>query len=152
MRLHHRLPSLALAASLALSLCSCQTLAGKGGSPKEFEELKQALADDRAGLNRAVAAGEVDGVSQRLQGISTRFDEIWAKSSAMNLLDREHLAIQLASGRKMITSINQWVSSTDIDAIRSEVEKLNPVLDDVDTLLDHTIRATAADNPAPEGS
>ncbi|HEY6221828.1 MAG TPA: hypothetical protein VIX13_04765, partial [Candidatus Eisenbacteria bacterium] len=134
----------------ALSLVSCQTLAGKGGSPKEFEDLKQALADDRAGLNRAVAAGEVDRVSGYLQGISTRFDEIWAKSSAMNLLDREHLAIQLASGRKMITSINQWVSSTDIDAIRSEVEKLNPVLDDVDTLLDHTIRATGADTP--EGS
>jgi len=52
----------------------------------------------------------------------------------------------------MLTSINQWVNSTDMDAIRSEVEKLNPVLDDVDTLLDHTIRATAADNPAPEGS
>jgi len=112
--------------------------------------MKQGLADDRAALNRAVAAGEMDGVSRRLQGISTRFDEIWSKSSAMNLLDREHLAIQLASGRRMITSINQWISSTDIDAIRSEVEKLNPVLDDVDTLLDHTIRATAADTP--EGS
>ena len=112
--------------------------------------MKQALADDRAALGRAVAAGEVDGVGSRLQAISTRFDEIWAKSSAMNLLDREHLAIQLASGRRMITSINQWVSSNDIDAIRSEVEKLNPVLDDVDTLLDHTIRATGADTP--EGS
>jgi len=44
----------------------------------------------------------------------------------------------------MLTSIGQWVSSSDIDAIRSEVDKLNPVLDDVDTLLDHTIRATAA--------
>ncbi len=106
--------------------------------------MKQALADDRAGLNRAVAAGEVDGVARSLKGISSRFDEIWSKSSAMNLLDREHLAIVLASGRNMITSINQWVSSTDIDAIRSEVEKLNPVLDDVDTLLDHTIRATAS--------
>ena len=114
--------------------------------------MKQALADDRAALGRAVAAGEVDGVGSRLQAISTRFDEIWAKSSAMNLLDREHLAIQLASGRRMITSINQWVSSNDIDAIRSEVEKLNPVLDDVDTLLDHTIRATAAGAPATEGS
>jgi len=152
MRVHDRLPALALAGVLALSLCSCQTLAGKGGSPKEFEELKQALADNRAGLNRALAAGEIDGVSRSLQGISTRFDEIWAKSSAMNLVDREHLAIELASGRRMLTSINQWVNSTDMDAIRSEVEKLNPVLDDVDTLLDHTIRATAADNPAPEGS
>ena len=145
MRLHHRLPSLALAAGLAFSLISCQTLGGKGGSPEEFEALKQAMSDDRAGLNRAVAAGELDRVPGYLQGIGTRFDEIWSKSSAMNLLDREHLAIQLASGRKMITSIGQWVTSADIDAVRSEVEKLNTVLDDVDTLLDHTIRATAAD-------
>jgi hypothetical protein len=63
----------------------------------------------------------------------------------MNLLDREHLAIQIASARKTITSINQWVSSTDVDAVRSEVEKLNGILGEVDTLLDHTIRATTAD-------
>jgi hypothetical protein len=147
MRLHHRLPALALAAGLALSLASCQTLSGTKASPEEFKALKEALSNDRAGLNRALAAGELDRATGFLQGISTRFDEIWAKSSAMNLLDREHLAIQLASGRRMLTSINQWVSSSDIDAVRSEVEKLNPVLDDVDTLLDHTIRATAVDTP-----
>ena len=145
MRLHHRLPALALAAGLALSLASCQTLAGKGGSPQEFEALRQSLSDDRAVLGRAVAAGELDRVATSLHGISDRLNEIWAKSSAMNLLDREHLAIQLASGRRMITSINQWVTSADVDAIKSEVEKLNPVLDDVDTLLDRTIRATAAE-------
>jgi hypothetical protein len=145
MRLHHRLPALAFAAGLALSLNSCQTLAGKGGSPQEFEALRQSLSEDRSGLNRAVSAGELDRVHERLQGIRARFEEIWAKSSAMNLLDREHLAIQLASGRKIITSIDQWVASTDMDAIKSEVEKLNPVLDDVDTLLDHTIRATATE-------
>jgi len=103
------------------------------------------LSDDRAVLGRAVAAGELDRVATSLRGISDRLNEIWAKSSAMNLLDREHLAIQLASGRRMITSINQWVTSADVDAIKSEVEKLNPVLDDVDTLLDRTIRATAAE-------
>ena len=117
MRLHHRLPALALAAALALSLASCQTLAGKGGSPDEFKELKQALSDDRAGLSRALAAGEIDRASGYIDGIGTRFDEIWAKSSAMNLLDREHLAIQIASGRRMLTSIRQWVSSTDLDVV-----------------------------------
>jgi len=145
MRLHHRLPALALAAGLALSLVSCETLAGKGGSPKEFEALKLSLSDDKAGLNRAIADNDLGRVPGYLQGIKTRFDEIWSKSSAMNLLDREHLAIQLASGRKMITSMSQWVTSEDIDAVRSEVQKLNTVLDDIDTLLDRTIRATAAD-------
>jgi cytochrome c oxidase subunit 3 len=118
---------------------------GTKGSPEEFQALKESPGREQGRLSRALAAGEIDRVSGYLQGLSTCFNDIWAKSSAMNLLDREHLAIQLASGRKMITSINQWVSSSDIDAVRSEVEKLNPVLDDVDTLLDHTIRATGVD-------
>ena len=46
----------------------------------------------------------------------------------------------------MITSDQPVASSSDIDAVRSEVEKLNAVLDDVDTLLDHTIRATGVDD------
>ena len=66
----------------------------------------------------------------------------------MNLLDREHMAIQLASARKTFTSINHWATSNDADAVRSEIEKLNGILDEVDTLLDHTIRATAVDQPS----
>ena len=146
MRLLHRLPAVALAAATVLSLASCQTLGGTKAAPQDFENLKLSLTDNRNGLNRAVADGEMDRVTGYLQGLTTCFDDIWSKSSAMNLLDREHLAIELASGRRMITSVGQWVSSNDIDAVRSEMEKLNGVLGEVDTLLDHTIRAAGVDS------
>lgn len=145
MRLHGRLPALGLAVSVALSLASCQTLGGSKGSPEDFIRLKEGLNADRGRLSMAISDNALDRVPEVMTSLTGRFDELWSKSAAMNLLDREHLAIQIASARKTITSINQWVSSTDVDAVRSEVEKLNGILSEVDTLLDHTIRATTAD-------
>lgn len=148
MRLHGRLPALTLAGALALSLASCQTLSGSKGSPEDFQRLKDGLTADRGRLNQAVSDGALDRVPDILASLSKRFDDIWAKSSAMNLLDREHMAIQLASARKELTSIGQWATSNDADAVRTEIEKLDGILGDVDELLDHTIRATAVDQPS----
>ncbi len=110
--------------------------------------LKDELSADRGRLGMALSDNALDRVPDIMKSLTGRFDEIWSKSSAMNLLDREHLAIQLASARKQVTSINQWASSNDADAVRSEVEKLDGILSEVDTLLDHTIRATSADQPS----
>jgi hypothetical protein len=146
MRLHHRLPALALAAGIALSLVSCEVLGGSKGSPEDFGRLRQGLNDDRANLNRAAVENTLDRVAGILDTMRGRFDEIWSKSSAMNLLDRQHLGIQLASGRKMLTSIGQWTNSADIDAVRSEVETLNVTLNEIDILLDRTHRALAGES------
>lgn len=148
MRLHRRLPVLALAGLSALLLVSCQTLAGSKGSPEEFQKLKDGLTSDRAQLSRAVSDGALDRVPDGVTAISKRLDDIWSKSSAMNLLDREHMAIQLASARKELTSVTQWANSNDADAVRTEIEKLDGILGEVDELLDHTIRATAVDQPS----
>jgi hypothetical protein len=148
MRLHHRLPALGLALVLALAPASCQTLAGGKGSPEDFIRIKEGLAADRGRLSMALSEAALDRVPEIMTSLNGRFDDLWSKSGAMNLLDRQHLAIQLASGRKTITSINHWVSSTDVDAVRSEVQKLNETLAEVDTLLDRAIRGTTADQPA----
>jgi len=121
-------------------------LGGSKGSPEDFGRLRQGLNDDRANLNRAAVENRLDRVAGILDTMRGRFDEIWSKSSAMNLLDRQHLAIQLASGRKMLTSISQWTDSADIDAVRSEVETLNAVLNEIDILLDRTLRAVAGES------
>ena len=133
-------------AGIALSLVSCEVLGGSKGSPEDFGRLRQGLNDDRANLNRAAVENRLDRVAGILDTMRGRFDEIWSKSSAMNLLDRQHLAIQLASGRKMLTSISQWTDSADIDAVRSEVETLNAVLNEIDILLDRTLRAMAGES------
>lgn len=121
-------------------------LSGSKGSPEEFERLRQGLNEDRANLNRVAVENTLDQVAGVLDQMRGRFDEIWSKSSAMNLVNREHLAIQLASARRMMASISQWTNSTDIDAVRSEVERLNVVLNEIDVLLDSTLRAMAGES------
>ena len=139
MRLHYRLPFLAL----GLLLASCETLAGSGGSAAEFTKLKEGLAGARGRLDRAVAEGATDQIAEPLAAVGAQLDEIQSKSSAMNLLDRENLAIQAASGRGLITTTQQWVANGDIETVRSEVRNLNGVLDEVNSLLDRAIRSAA---------
>ncbi len=112
--------------------------------------MKQALSEDRSRLTRAVSEGTVEQIPAIDKALEKRFDEIWAHSSAMNLLDRQHMAIQLASGRRLLTTLDQFAASTDAEAVRSHAEKLQGVLDEVEMLLDRTIRAATPD--APSGS
>ncbi|MGH7681689.1 MAG: hypothetical protein ACRENN_06835 [Candidatus Eiseniibacteriota bacterium] len=134
--------------ALALTVVSCETLGGSKGSPEEFQTLKDGLTADRSDLSRAVSDGALDRIPDITTKLSKRFDDIWAKSSAMNLVDREHMAIQLASARKQIVSIAQWANSNDADAVRTEIDKLDGILGEVDELLGNTIRAKTSDQPS----
>jgi hypothetical protein len=138
MRLHDRVPALAVAVLLA----SCQTLAGSGTAGADFARLKKSLDQSRAQLNRAVAEGATEEVASPLQAIGADLDAIQRKSSAMNLMDRENLAIQAATARRIITSTRQWVANADIEAIRSEVARLDGVLNEVDGLLQRAIASS----------
>jgi len=122
-------------------------VAGTGKAGPEFTRLREGLASDRAQLGRAVADGAVDQIATQLKTISAAFDAIGEKSSAMNLMDRENMAIQLATGRRIIASTQAWVANADIDAIRTEVARLDGVLGEVDALLDRAIRSSV---PSPQ--
>jgi hypothetical protein len=139
MRLHHRLPALAL----ALLLVSCETLAGSGGSAANFTKLRESLAGARGQLDRAIADGAADQVAEPLKAIGTELDDIETKSSPMNLMDRENLSIQIASARQLITTTEQWVANSDLDGIRDSVQKLDGVLDQIDVLLERAVRSAA---------
>jgi len=64
------------------------------------------------------------------------------RSSAINMVDREHLAISIATGRRNITETDRWVASGDVDAVRSQVKELDAILGDIDQILDRTIRGS----------
>ena len=147
MRVHGRLSLVAAVAAGALAV-SCQTLSGSGGSPADFSKLKQAVSEDRTRLRNAAAEASPENVTRVLGGLDGRFDEIWSKAPGMNLLDREHLAISLASGRKIVVTAKQWASQSDMEAVRSETARLDEVLGEVETLLDRATKATAESAPA----
>ena len=145
MRLHDRLPYLALAAALVLAgtaVASCQSLSGSGKGGPEFIQVRKQLADARTSLDQAAADGNLDQVGPLLKSISSNFDVMESRSSAINIVDREHLAIQIATGRRAVTETDRWVASTDVDAVRSQVKELDGILADIDQILDRTIRGS----------
>ena len=129
---------------------SCQTLSGAGVSSADFSKLKQTVSEDRTRLREAASEPSPEHVTQVLSTLPGRFDEIWSKAPGMNLLDREHLAIQLASGRKIVDTAKQWASQSDMEAVRNETTRLDEVLGEVEILLSRATKATA--EPAPAGS
>jgi len=145
MRVHDRLPVLALAGALvfaALAAVSCETLAGSGKGGAEFIQVRKQLADARTSLDQAASSGNMDQIEPLLKSISSNFDVMENRSSAINMVDREHLAIEVATGRRTITETDRWVASSDVDAVRSQVKELDGTLANIDQILDRAIRGS----------
>ena len=144
MRVQRRL-SLEVAAALvavALGAASCQTLAGSGQSGAALADSKTKLSESRAAMDRAVQAGDLQAVGTAMHSIGEQFDTVESKSSAMNLMDRENMAIQIATGRRTISETERWIQSNDAEAVRSQVAQLDPILDNVDGLLDRAVKSS----------
>jgi hypothetical protein len=153
LRIQRRL-SLEVAAALALvalsfGATSCQTLAGSGQSGAALADSKAKLVDSRAAMDRAVQSGDLQAVGSAMKAIGDQFDVVESKSSAMNLMDRENMAIQIATGRRTITETDRWIQSNDADAVKNQVAQLDPILDNVDGLLDRAVKSSV---PADGGT
>jgi len=146
MRIHDRLrSSLALAAVLGLAAfaaSSCQSLAGSGKGGAQFAEVRKELTDAKSSLDQAASDGSLDKISPLLHSISSNFDVMENRSSAINMVDREHLALSVATGRRTMTETDRWVSSGDVDAVRGQVKELDGILTDIDQILERTIRGS----------
>ena len=141
-----------LAALLALASTSCETLetfSGSGKSGAELARHKKELADSRTAMNRAAQEGDLHKIQTTLSAIGSQFNAIQSKSSAMNLMDRESMAIKMATGRRTITEASRWVQVSDADAVRSQVAHLDPILAEIDVLLDRAVKSSV---PAAAGT
>ena len=147
MRLHGRLLAIALLAAAGLAAAGCPTLSGSGGSAPELVQLRDQLRTSRAGLEQAAQGGDLSRAGSLLGEIRSGIDAAESRSSAMNLLDRQHLALQVATGRRALTEADRWVQAGDADAVREEVRQIGIVLTEIDVLLERTIRAAAAEAP-----
>jgi hypothetical protein len=142
MRVHARLSAVVLSAALAVALVSCQQLAGSGKGKAEFTELRTQLAGTREALRKAVGESDVTRVGTLLPAVSSRLDEIEKRSSAMNMVDREHVALEIATARRTITETDRWVTAGDLDSVRMKVNQIDVSLGAIDEILERTIRGS----------
>jgi len=148
-RLSLEIAAVAALAALSFGATSCQTLAGSGQSGAALADSKTKLAESRASMDRAAQDGDLQSVGSAMKSIGSQFDIVESKSSAMNLMDRENMAIQIATGRRTITETERWIQSNDTEAVRSQVAQLDPILDNVDGLLDRAVKSSV---PADGGT
>jgi len=136
----------AAAAAAALAAVSCQTLSGTGASGADFAKMRTELSESKGRMDRAAQSSDVQAVSKEMQEISGKFDAIESRTTSMNLMDGQTMRIQIATGRRVMQETDRWVQTNDAEAVRSQVAQLDPVLDQVDVLLD---RAVKSSEPAP---
>jgi hypothetical protein len=145
LRLHRRLPPLGLAAALLLALAGCQTLAGSGEGKAEFVEHRAKLGEDRVAVEGCANQGDLSSLRTRFGAIRTRLDAIESQTSAMNLLDRQHAALQIATARRNMTEAERWIDAGDAESARAEVTRLGGTLLEIEAILARTIRGSKTD-------
>jgi hypothetical protein len=140
---------LAALAALAIGAVSCQTLAGKGDAGADFAAYRTALSEAKGRMDRAAQDSDVQGVSKAMKEIGDQFNAIESKTSSMNLMDNETMKIQIATGRNTITQTGPWVQNNDAEAVRAQVAQLDPVLSEIDVLLDRAVKSSAPASGTP---
>jgi hypothetical protein len=141
-----RVRAVAVGASiLALaSAASCQWAGDSKAVRVPFSDLKQKVDDVNTRLTSAVQSGSADQVPALDKELNAALDQVEGQSSAVNLMDREHLAIDIATARKCITDLDRYAQSGDQDLLRAQLQQLTPTIAEIDELLDRAQRTTTA--------
>ena len=138
--------SLALAALLVVPavLPSCQWAGDTTAVHASFIVLKQQVQDVSSRLFSAIDSGENDRVAGLVKELNVSLDTAMKQSSAMNILDREHLAISVATARRCLADMDRFAQSGDSDLVRNQAQQLKPTVDEIVELLDRAQRTTTA--------
>src|SRR5262249_26322104 len=133
----------------ALSLCflampSCQWAGDTKAVKVSFAALKSQVDDVNTRLASAVQNGETDRIPGLDKEMNTGLDAAMNQASAMNLLDREHLSIAVATARRCITDMDRYATSGDADLLKAQQQQLAPTIAEIQELLDRAERTTQA--------
>jgi len=123
-------------------------MAGTGEGKAEFVEHRQKLSEDRVALDRVAAQGDLSTARTLLASIRARLDTIEKKTSAMNMIDRQSTALQIATARRTMTEAERYIDSGDAESARAQITQLSGILAEIDTLLDRTIKGSNPDAPS----
>ncbi len=95
-------------------------------------------------LVSAVNEGSVDRVRALDRELNAQLDAAMAQTSAMNLLDREHFSIAVATARRCLTEMDRYAQSGDVELLRAQEQQLEPTVTEIQELLDRADRTTTA--------
>jgi hypothetical protein len=127
-----------------LAAPSCQWAGDTKAVHISFAALKAQVDDVNTRLTSAIQSGESDKILGLDKELNAAMDAAMSQSSAMNILDREHLSISVATARRCITDMDRYAQSGDMDLLRAQAQQLAPTIADIQELLDRAERATKA--------
>jgi len=135
--------TVATAVLVALGAASCQW----GGDTKavkvSYAALRQQVDDVNTRLTTAIQNGEAEKVPGLDRELNAALDASMNQASAMNLLDREHLSINVATARRCITDMDRYANSGDVDLLKAQAQQLAPTITEIQGLLARAERTTS---------
>jgi hypothetical protein len=140
-----RSAGLLLALSLALaSAPSCQWAGDTKAVHVSFAALRTQLDDVNTRLSSAIQSGDAEHVPALDKELKAVLEAAMNQASAMNILDREHLSISVATARNCITDMDRYAQTGDMDLLRAQAQQLAPTVTEILELLDRAERTTKA--------
>ncbi len=136
-----------MVAALSVALLapsSCQWAGDTKAVHVSFAALKAQVDDVNTRLTSAIQSGDSDKVPGLDKELNAAMDAAMSQSSAMNILDREHLAISVATARRCITDMDRYAQTGDMDLLRAQAKQLAPTITEIQELLDRAERTTKA--------
>jgi len=134
-----------LLAALALALLpSCQWAGDTKAVHVSFSALRTQLDDVNTRLGSAIENNDAERVPALDKELNAVLDASMNQASAMNILDREHLSIAVATARNCITDMDRYATTGDMDLLRAQAKQLAPTVTEILELLDRAERTTKA--------
>jgi hypothetical protein len=123
---------------------SCQWAGDAKAVHVSFAALRSQVDDVNTRLTSAIQNGDAERVPALDKELNAAFDASMNQASAMNILDREHLSIAVATARNCITDMDRYAQTGDMDLLRAQAKQLAPTVTEILELLDRAERTTKA--------
>lgn len=130
--------------AMSLTSSSCQWAGDTKAVKVDFAALKAQVGDVNTRLTSAIQNNEADKVAGLDKEMNAVLDAAMNQASAMNIMDREHLSIAVATARRCLTDMDRYSASGDMDLIRAQAQQLAPTVTEIQDLLDRAERTTKA--------
>jgi hypothetical protein len=141
------LRSVSLLVALAAALVaapSCQWAGDTKAVRVSFAALRARVDDVNTRLASAIENNDAEHVPALDKEMNAVLDAAMNQASAMNILDREHLSIAVATARNCITDMDRYATTGDMDLLKAQARQLAPTVTEILELLDRAERTTKA--------